>query len=87
MDVTFTHPMDSSTFKATIESTTTGQECIDGLVEDSFIPTTTPDHPYSLINKRTGMQILPAMSMEQAAVQDKDVISVQRAEKGATRWA
>ena len=83
MEVTFFHPRGSYTFPADVDADTTGQTCLENLIEKDFLKPPSDGQPYVLLRKTTNRQILPSMTMEQAGVQDEDGIQVLQQEQGA----
>lgn len=83
MRVTFLHPRDSDSYPADVEEDTTGQTCVDKLVNDKFLDVEPKDRPYSLTLERTQKQILKPMTMNEADVRDNDTIAILQQERGA----
>lgn len=86
--VTFTNPRGGGGgFEANINPQCTGQMAIQGLMlgneAGAFLPPPPPGRPYELIVKRSGKNITPNMTFEEAGVVDDDVIEVQQAGQGA----
>lgn len=79
----FLHPRTSLACTAEVESTATGETCIQGLIDSNFIEAPPADRPYSLILTRTQRQILPTMTMQEAGVQPGDSLAVLQMEHGA----
>lgn len=85
MRVRFLNPRDSRAFESDVDPETTGQRCIDGLIDAEFIQRAPEDRPYQLVVTRTNRQCLPAMTMQEAGVIEDDAIAVHQAERGALK--
>lgn len=83
MNVTFLHPRESRTFPADVDPETTGQTCLTNLVSERFLEPPPSGRPYYLVLQRTQRQILPAMTMREAEVQDRDAFAVLQQDQGA----
>ena len=69
LEVHFTHPRESgSLFTAEVAPYCTGAQAIQGLIGASFLTPPPEGRPYTLAVDRTGQQITPNMTLEQAGV-------------------
>lgn len=84
MTVTFLHPRTSLVFDADVDSNTTGEQCLAGLVEAKFIEPPSAEHPYSMVVARTSKQFLPTMRMEDVGAEPGERFAIQQMERGAT---
>lgn len=83
--VGFLHPRTSKVFEADVETHTTGEECITGLIQAGFIEVAPAERPYSMTVTRTQKQFLPAMRMQDVGAQAGEQFSIQQVERGAAR--
>jgi len=83
MNVILCHPRRSITFQAQVDSHTTAQTCIEGLVKEGFIEPADKNRPYALKLQRTNQQLLDSNTMQQAGVKDQDSLIVLQSEQGA----
>ena len=83
MKVSFLHPRDSRAFPADVDHNTTGQTCLDNLVNEKFIEPTPPNRPYAMVVQRTHRQVLPSMTMQEGGVQEQDALAILQQEQGA----
>ena len=83
MKVTFLDPRESISFHAEVNAETTGETCIQGLIEAKFIQPPPRGLPYSLLVTRTQRQVLPSMTLGDANVQENDALAVLQMEQGA----
>lgn len=83
MKVTFLDPRESRSFQAEVDPQTTGETCIQGLIEANFIQPPPSGLPYSLLVTRTQRQVLPSTTMGDANVQENDALAVLQMEQGA----
>lgn len=83
MQALFLHPRGGKVFEADVEPHTTGEQCINGLVEAKFLEPASTERPYTMIATRTQKQLLPAMRMQDVGAQQGDQFSVQQMERGA----
>lgn len=87
MQVAFLHHRTSAAYQAEVDPGTTGETCIQSLIDARFIEPNQPERPYSLIVTRTQKQLLPATSMQEAEVVAGDSIAIQQMEQGASSQA
>lgn len=83
MNVVFLHPRDSRTYSAEVAPDTTGEKCLQGLIEGNFLEPAPDDRPYSMQVSRTQQQLRDEMTVAQAGVQEGDSIAVLQREHGA----
>lgn len=88
IEVRFMHPRDSSQyFTAELAPSCTGEQAVQGLLagddKGPFLQPAPAGRPYELVVSRTGKQITPNMTFDQAGVSDGDVIEVRQAGQGA----
>jgi len=88
LEVRFAHPRQSDQmFTAEIVEQCTGSQALMGLMvgdaQGSFIDPPPAGRQYELIVSRTGVQISPNMTFDEAGVKDGDVIEVRLAGQGA----
>jgi hypothetical protein len=83
MNLNFLHPRISTAFKADVDATTTGETCIQGLIDAKFIDAPPQGRPYSLVVTRNQKQILPTTTMQEAGVMPGDSLAVLQMEQGA----
>lgn len=80
--VTFLHPREGSEFEADISAATTGQNVIDGLVQERFIDAPSDTVSYALQCQRTGKSLPLSTSLLTAGVQASDRVAVVATQSG-----
>ena len=83
MNVVFLHPRQSGTFAAEIGAETTGEKCLQGLIESNFLEPAPSDQPYEMQVSRTRQQLGKEMTVGNADVQEGDTIAVLQRSYGA----
>jgi hypothetical protein len=71
------------TFEAEVAADCTGQEIVRGLVEAGYLAAPSGNRSYRLTNGRTGVEIVPSMTLEQAGVVPGEVLTVTSDHHGA----
>jgi hypothetical protein len=83
MKVNFLHPRSSELFSADVAGSCTGADAIKGLLDAGFLTPAPAGMPYGLVSQKTGKEMLPQTSLEEAGVGPDDTISVFQEGRGA----
>ncbi len=83
MRVNFLHPRGDGSFPADVDSWTTGEKCLRGLIDHKFIEPAPRAQPYRMVVTRTQVQVLPTTTMEGAGVMSGDSLAILQQGNGA----
>ena len=70
-------------FEADVATDCTGAEVLRGLVEAGYLAAPTAQHQYELINPKTGKDIPSGQTLQDAAVENDDVLKIASTHHGA----
>lgn len=77
MAVTFVLPHCGWEFPAEIGVTTTGQTCIERLIQEQFLTVTERFHEHFMTNERTGRRVALDRPLTESEVRDGDRLQVE----------
>jgi hypothetical protein len=86
VEVRFTHPRTSSSYRADVSPLLTAKQALSHLLSSEtgpFLPSLQRGENYELTVRRTNVTLLPHMTMVQAGVEQDDILEVVIGGQGA----